>query len=77
MSDAVTERRVRAENALGDGRIICKRCGATLATFADRCTAALHVQCEGFRVIDTAAASTQRDGDGDSTWFNDYGTQHK
>ncbi len=40
--------------ALGDGRVICAACGATLDTFAAGCTADLDVACEGFRRIEAA-----------------------
>jgi hypothetical protein len=43
---------------LGDGRVICAVCGATLDTFAEGCTADLDVACEGFRRIDAARRGT-------------------
>lgn len=36
---------------LGSG-VICARCGATLATYADRCVADLDEQCAGRDAID-------------------------
>ena len=33
---------------------ICTRCGATLATYADKCSADLSEQCEGFHRIEAA-----------------------
>lgn len=45
----------RIEAELGDGRVICERCGATLDTYSDACTAALDDPCPGFQAIETAA----------------------
>ena len=39
------------EKALGDA-VICTRCGATLATYADKCSAALDDPCPGFVTIE-------------------------
>ena len=50
----MTPRQERVESALGDGREICARCGATLATFADVCSASLGEACEGFARIEAA-----------------------
>jgi ribosomal protein L40E len=36
------------------GREICRRCGATLATYEERCAAPLDEQCEGFKAIEAA-----------------------
>lgn len=44
-----------AEMVLGD-RVICHRCNATLATYADACTAALDDPCPGFLTIEDAVA---------------------
>jgi hypothetical protein len=33
-------------------QVICERCGATYATFADQCDAALDDPCPGFVMID-------------------------
>ena len=54
--DTVNEvrRHKRLEDALGDGRIICERCGATLATYADACTAENRVPCPGDLAMDKA-----------------------
>ena len=52
------QRHARVEAALGDGRVICERCGATLATFADRCTASLDDACPGFVAIEEAGKPT-------------------
>lgn len=32
--------------------VICKRCGATLASYADKCDAALDQLCPGFNAIE-------------------------
>ncbi len=45
----------RVEAALGDGRSICRRCNATLATYGDACTAGLGDRCPGFRAIEHAS----------------------
>jgi hypothetical protein len=39
---------------------ICQRCGATLDTFADACTADLTDPCPGFLAIDRAKAEFGR-----------------
>ena len=44
-----------AEAVLGD-QVICDRCGATMATYADACTAALDDPCPGFLTIEDAVA---------------------
>lgn len=46
------------EAAFGDG-VICARCGATLATFADVCSADLAQECPGFEAIEEVR---QREG---------------
>jgi hypothetical protein len=43
------------------GRVICARCRATLATFADACTADLDDACPGFLAIDAAKAEAARE----------------
>jgi ribosomal protein L40E len=40
---------------LGD-KVICQRCEATIATFADKCSAALDDPCEGFLAIEAVRA---------------------
>lgn len=35
-------------------RVICDRCGATMTTYADACTAMLDDPCPGFEAIETA-----------------------
>jgi hypothetical protein len=47
-------RKKRLEDALGDGRIICDRCGATLATYADVCPAEIGDPCPGLLAMDKA-----------------------
>lgn len=46
----------------GDRRI-CDECGASISTYADKCTARLDVRCEGFetyeRFLATVAAKRQ------------------
>jgi len=39
------------EQTLGDS-VICKRCGATLSTYADACSASLSYPCPGFLEIE-------------------------
>jgi hypothetical protein len=45
-------RQKQLEDALGDGRIICDRCGATLATYADACPAEIGDPCPGVLAMD-------------------------
>jgi hypothetical protein len=47
-------RRGRIE-ALAD-TVICERCGATVATYGDKCSAALDDRCPGFEAIERARA---------------------
>lgn len=56
MTNKRDERRRRAvaagvQQALGD-KVICTTCGATLATYADKCSAPLDRPCEGFEAIE-------------------------
>lgn len=51
-----------AEAVLGRS-VICDRCGATLATYADRCSARLDDACPGFIAIERAVQL--RDGEAD------------
>ena len=44
----------RTEAALA-GKVICTRCGATLETYSDQCSAALDDTCPGFIAIEEAA----------------------
>lgn len=41
------------------GKVICDRCGATLADYAEKCTAPLNEWCPGFRAIEKAAAAAR------------------
>jgi hypothetical protein len=53
-----------AEAILGDS-VICEQCGATMATYADKCSADLDVACPGFVAIEDAvklARTTQQGG---------------
>jgi hypothetical protein len=34
--------------------VICRRCNATLATYAERCNVPLDEPCEGFRAVEMA-----------------------
>lgn len=52
----LSDRRQRVE-ALGNA-VICDRCGATLATYADKCSAALDDPCPGFAAIERAQSVT-------------------
>jgi len=47
-------RQKRLEDALGDGQIICQRCGATLATYADACPAEIGEPCPGLLAMEDA-----------------------
>lgn len=47
-----------AAQKLGDEQI-CSRCGATLASYADLCNAALDEACPGFERIEQAVAETR------------------
>lgn len=49
------EEQAKVKVALGDGRTICDRCGATLETYPDVCTADLPDPCPGFDAIERAA----------------------
>jgi hypothetical protein len=51
-TDDEVRRQRRLEDALGDGRIICERCGATLATYADVCPAEIGALCPGLLAMD-------------------------
>lgn len=42
------------EAVVGGGKVICGRCSATLADFADKCSADLDDACPGFLAIDRA-----------------------
>jgi len=53
-TDDEVRRQRRLEDALGDGRIICERCGATLATYADVCAAEIGDPCPGDLAMDKA-----------------------
>ena len=46
-------RRLSVEAALA-GKVICDRCGATLETYAEACTAELSERCPGFEAIENA-----------------------
>ena len=52
------QRHARVEAALGDGRVICARCGATVADHSERCTASLDDACPGFVAIEEAGKPT-------------------
>lgn len=53
LSQKLQEQCSFVEQSLGDS-VICGRCMATLATFADVCTAALNDPCPGFAAIEAA-----------------------
>jgi ribosomal protein L40E len=48
------EERARVESKLL-GALICERCGATLETYADACTARLDEACPGFMAVEEAS----------------------
>lgn len=56
MSEILTreERNARVQAALGDGRVICEDCGATLETMGDECGAPIAAVCPGFEAIEMA-----------------------
>ena len=43
----------RVESRLGDA-VICTHCGATLETYAERCSVPLNVKCPGFLRVEEA-----------------------
>lgn len=53
------ERIARVEAALGDGRAICDRCGATLESYADICSANFDEACPGFVAIESAGKANE------------------
>ncbi len=53
LSQRLKDERAFVERALGDS-VICPSCKATLATFADACTAGLQEPCCGFIAIEQA-----------------------
>jgi hypothetical protein len=53
----------RVEAHLGD-KVICQRCGATLATYADLCNVSLDTPCEGFLLIEGVRLHIRRRADG-------------
>lgn len=53
LSQRLKDERAFVERSLA-GREICQRCGASLDTFADICTADLNDPCPGYLAIETA-----------------------
>ena len=53
-ADDEVRRQKRLEDALGNGRTIWERCGATLATYADTCPAEIGDPCPGLLAMDKA-----------------------
>ena len=53
LSEQLRAERAFVERTLGESEI-CKRCGATLATYAKDCTADLADMCSGFVATETA-----------------------
>lgn len=53
LSQRLQDERLFVEQSLGDS-VICRKCGATLATYADTCKADLSEVCPGFFVIERA-----------------------
>jgi ribosomal protein L40E len=49
---------VRAE--FGE-RVICSQCGATLATYADKCSVDLDVRCPGFNAVDLVQCRAEKE----------------
>lgn len=52
--DALVRQRIGA-------RVICGRCGATLATYADKCSADLDERCPGFNAIDLVQSRAEQE----------------
>lgn len=42
-------------------QVICTRCGATYATYADKCDVDLDVRCPGFNVIDRVQMDAEKE----------------
>lgn len=59
LSDRLQKEHLYVAEHLG-GKVICDRCGATLDTFADACSADLCDICPGFTAIDQAKAAFNR-----------------
>lgn len=59
MSERLFRERAFVEYTLG-GMVIC-RCGATLATFAEKCSADLAEWCQGFDSIERAKQKFNRE----------------
>lgn len=53
LSQRLQQERAFVERTLSDS-VICSKCSATLATFADACTADLCEMCPGFMAIENA-----------------------
>lgn len=53
LSQRLLEERAFVERSLGDS-IICRDCGATLSTYAERCSSDLQEMCDGFIAIEQA-----------------------
>lgn len=53
LSQRIRDERAFVERSFGDS-VICKRCDATLGTFADACTAGLQDPCPGYLAIELA-----------------------
>lgn len=47
---------LRVVAMLGGGKVICARCGCTLADYDTKCSAALNEPCPGFEAIERAEA---------------------
>lgn len=53
LSQRLQDERAFVEKACLD-HVICTRCGATLATYSDKCSADLSDTCPGFQTIEFA-----------------------
>ena len=42
-------------------RTICSRCGANLATYADKCDVDLDVRCPGFNAVDLVQSRAEKE----------------
>jgi ribosomal protein L40E len=43
------------------GKVICARCGATIKTYADKCSADLDERCPGFEAVDIVQMAAERE----------------
>ena len=51
---------VLVRERIGAG-VICRQCGATFATYADKCEADLAERCPGFNAVDLVQTQAERE----------------